>query len=307
MSSEDKILSLPIILVLIILAVIAGFNFYNSQNASVVNEDDVTTVIDQYFKDNSEKIANASSGVEIEKFLEKNSDKLLHQLSDDLTDDLINKKIAAYIEKNPDLIIQSLNNWQRQQYEDQRKKAIETIKEKTSELHNDPNSPVAGNPDGDIVVVEFFDYNCGFCKRVLPSVNKLLEEDSNVKVVFKEFPILSENSRLISKYALAVNQVDSEKYYDFHSAMMKAKGSQSENALQKLAETLGLDAEKVKEAANSIEVNRQLMANNELGKGIGVSGTPAFIIGTRLVPGAIEYDQLKKIIAEEREKAKSGE
>ncbi|MCH2037787.1 MAG: DsbA family protein [Rickettsiales bacterium] len=302
MSSEDKILSLPIIFVLVILVVIAGFNFYTSQNPSVLNEEDVAAVVEKYLEENKDKTVATGSNEETANFLENNSDKIIEQMSGTMSEELINQKIAEYIRKNPQVIIESLNAWQREQQEAQRRKAIDTIKEKTSELHNNPTSPFVGNPDGDIVVVEFFDYNCGFCKRVLPSIDQLLQEDSNVKIVFKEYPILSENSRLIARYGLAVNQIDPSKYFDFHSAMMTASGSQSESSLLKLVETLGIDPEKAKQEANGVEVNRQLIATNELGRSIGVSGTPAFIIGNRLVPGAVQYDQLKNIIAEERAK-----
>lgn len=302
MSSEDKILSLPIIFVLVILVVIAGFNFYTSQNPSILNEQDVTAAVEKYLKKNKDKTTTSSSSEETANFLDNNSDKIIEQMSGTMNDALINQKIAEYIRENPQDIIESLNSWQREQQEAQRKKAVDTIKEKTNELHNNPTSPFVGNPDGDIVVVEFFDYNCGFCKRVLPSVDQLLKEDSNVKIVFKEYPILTENSRLIARYGLAVNQIDSSKYFDFHSAMMKASGSQSESTLLKLVETLGIDPEKAKQEANGVEVNRQLISVNELGRSIGVSGTPAFIVGNRLVPGAVQYEQLKNIIAEERAK-----
>ena len=236
MSSNNKLLTLPIILVLVILVAVSGLNFYTSKTSSVLTEEDVVNVLNKYIKENPEKIAEAIGQNQMNDFLNNNADDIIAKLTDEPRQNSYNNMINKFIKDNPHVIIESLNEWQRKQGEEQKKLALENIQKRINELHNDPNSPTTGNLNGDITIVEFFDYNCGFCKKVFPSVKKILENDPNVKVVFKEFPILSQSSETLAKFALAVNAISPEKYLDFHAEAMINTSLKSESGIIKFVE-----------------------------------------------------------------------
>lgn len=213
----------------------------------------------------------------------------------------VEKIVAEYIENNPQAILDSVSKYQRNKSEQEDKKAQEQIQSKLKDIENDKNSPIAGNPKGDVVIVEFFDYSCGYCKKVLPSVTKIVEEDKNVKVVFKEFPILGPNSELASKAALAVNAIAPGKYFEFHKKLLEARinGQDSINAI---AKELGINVKDMEAKMNSPEVMAIIVNDRALASSIGVRGTPAFIVGGTFVPGAIDYDAMKNLVAEARKK-----
>ena len=215
--------------------------------------------------------------------------------------DDVEKIVAEYIQKNPQAILESVNKYQQNAAADEEKKAQGNIKEKLSEIENDLASPVAGNPKGDVVVVEFFDYSCGYCKKVLPAVTKLLEEDKNIKFVFKEFPILGPNSELGARAALAVYAIAPDKYFEFHKKLMggHVTGQDSINAV---AKELGIDVAAMEKKMKSAEVDKTIVNDRVLASTIGIRGTPAFIIGGQLIPGAAEYDTFKDLVAKARMK-----
>ncbi|MDG2033778.1 MAG: DsbA family protein, partial [Rhodospirillales bacterium] len=167
---------------------------------------------------------------------------------------------------------------------------------------NDPDSPVAGNPTGDVTVVEFFDYLCNYCKRIIPTIQKLLKQDKNVRYVFKELPILSLDSRLAARAALVVWKNQKEKYLDFHTTLMTSQGSLSEARILRLAKKVGADTTLIKKKMRSNEISAILKRNFDLAQRLGVRGTPGFIIGDKIVPGAIDLTALKSLIAEARKK-----
>ena len=201
--------------------------------------------------------------------------------------------IKDYIMKNPQVIIDSLNKMQDQQMADQVKKAAEGVKTHQKELFEDATSPVVGNPKADVTIVEFFDYHCGYCKHSLPVVAQILKDDPNVKFIFKELPILSPDSELASRAALAVSRINKDKYFDFHSALMKSTGTFSDKSIADIATKLGIDAAKLKTEMEKPEIKQVLEANQKLATAIGVSGTPAFVLGNEMIPGAIDVAGLK--------------
>jgi protein-disulfide isomerase len=159
---------------------------------------------------------------------------------------------------------------------------------------------VAGNPKGDVTVVEFFDYRCTFCKRVLPAVRRLLRDDPRIRYVFKEFPILTPQSRIAARAALAAWRVAPETYFGFHVDLMSARGALGEAVILRLAANAGLDTQRLKREMQSPEIEAVLRRNAEIAQRLGIQGTPAFIIGERLVPGAIDLAQLQSLVAEAR-------
>ena len=158
---------------------------------------------------------------------------------------------------------------------------------------------IMGNPNGDVTVVEFFDYNCGYCKRALNDLTALLESDANVKVVMKEFPILSPGSVEAAKVSLAVAKQD--RYFDFHARLLNAPGQANGAKALRIAEELGLDMARIREDMNSQEVQAEIDVTQQMAAAIGIRGTPAYLVGSELVPGAVGIDSLRSKIKEIRD------
>ncbi len=209
----------------------------------------------------------------------------------------IDKLIHSYIMENPTVILQSVENYQKR---DQTERRAEGIKKNSRLLFNDPTTPYAGNPNGDVTVIEFFDYNCGYCKRVWPEIAQLLDNDSNVKFLMKDYPILGPSSELASKWALASHKQG--KYFEFHKALIDSKGAVNEKKLEKIAKTLSLDISKMKKDVQSDDVALTIQKNRALAVDLGITGTPAFLVNEAVAPGAVSYSQLKSMVEEERRK-----
>lgn len=212
--------------------------------------------------------------------------------------------VKDYLMSNPEVIMDSLNKWRQDQAIAQQKQAAEGLRNNMEKLVGDKESPVAGNPNGDVTVVEFFDYNCGYCKRSLTTVQQVIAKDKNIRFVFKEFPILSESSEMMARAAIAVNRIAPEKYFDFHSALMKVSGKKDEAAVLAMVTELGLDADKVKEEMKSQAVSDLIARDRKLAQDIGIRGTPAFVVGEELAPGALQPDQLLEMV--QRARAQNG-
>lgn len=213
--------------------------------------------------------------------------------------------IRQVLENNPQIIVDAFQKGRAQQQAEQMKKAKENVGAKLNELENNPKSPTAGNPKGDAVIVEFFDYNCGYCKHVVPDVIKLLAEDKEVKFVFIDFPILGPTSEVAARAAIAANFIDPTKYFAYHQALMEFQGQKTEEGVLEVAKKVGYSPEKIKEKMKSTEVSDLIQQHQQLGRDIGISGTPAFVIAGNLVPGAIGLDEIKNILKTEREKKKA--
>jgi protein-disulfide isomerase len=210
--------------------------------------------------------------------------------------------VKDYILKNPEVLIESLNSYQAKMQQEQQGKSSEALKNFSSDIKK-LELPFAGNASGDVSVVVFFDYNCGYCKKAFPTIAQLLKEDSKVKVLFVELPILSEASDMASHVALSVHFADKSKYFDYHRKLMEFQGNKTEEQLLTFAAELGLDKAKIKEGMKSEAVNKAIAANKELAQKIGVRGTPAFIVGQQLIPGAVDLPALKSAV----EKTRKGE
>jgi protein-disulfide isomerase len=212
----------------------------------------------------------------------------------------IEKIVKNYLITNPEIFLEAQTALEAKMEKEQAEKLKVAIAENAKEIYRDPQADVAGNANGDITVVEFFDYNCGYCKRGLHDVIKLVETDSNVRVVFKELPILSKGSEEASRVAIAAGKQG--KYWDVHKAMLEAKGVMNEANALAIATKLGLDIDKLKKDMASPEVEAEIKKSEALAKKMGVNGTPHFLVGDRAIPGAPEdlYDQLEKHVTELR-------
>jgi len=208
--------------------------------------------------------------------------------------------LQEYILKNPEVLMRAIQTYQVQKQAAKRKRAKDNLTSLTAELTLNPASPVIGNPDGDVTIVEFFDYRCGYCKRVFPTIQALLKEDGNIRYVLKEFPILGPDSLVASQAALAVWNTTPEKYMPFHSALMTSRGSLNAAKIFSVAGDLGLDTDAIRKNMKNAPVSDEINKNMELSESLGITGTPAFIIGDQLAPGAVSMDELKRMVAQAR-------
>ena len=211
----------------------------------------------------------------------------------------VEKIVRDYLMREPEVIYQALEELQRRQAAEQAERQKEMLLSRRDDLENDPLTPVAGNPDGDVALVEFFDYRCGYCRRVLSSMQALMDEDDNLKVVFKELPVLGEDSVRAARAALASRAQNESVYLDFHLALMTAKDL-SMAGIRDLAGEVGLDPDQLEEDMTSDDVSTAIDANYELASALGIEGTPAFVIGDTLVPGAVDKSRLAALIEEAR-------
>ncbi|HEY8190111.1 MAG TPA: DsbA family protein [Micavibrio sp.] len=205
-----------------------------------------------------------------------------------------------YLMAHPEVIMDSVDKYRRGAEEESTKAFDEKIKASGDALYNDPSSPVTGNEKGDVTIVEFFDYNCGYCKMAFKDVQTLIDEDKNVRIVFKDIPILSEASRTAARYALAADKQG--KYWDFHKALMEKGGANNEDSIKKTAADLGLDMKKLETDADSPEIRAILEKNLELARTIGITGTPGFVIADQALRGHYGIEAMRKAIAEARGK-----
>jgi protein-disulfide isomerase len=205
--------------------------------------------------------------------------------------------IKDYLIKNPEIMLEVQNAYDEKSQKDQDAKLKDFMAKNAKEIYRAPDSSVAGDPNGDVTVVEFFDYNCGYCKRGLPEVQRLVNDDKKVRFVFKELPILSPGSIEAARVALAVKRQG--KYWEFHQALLGSKGMANEASALKVAESLGLDMAKIKADMAGDAVKSELQSDLQLAKQLGVNGTPHFLVGDKSVPGAPDdlHDQLEGLVA----------
>jgi protein-disulfide isomerase len=213
----------------------------------------------------------------------------------------IDQQISRYLKDHPDEVLTALRLAQANAEKRQQAEAQQSLEQKQDQIYNNPADPVIGNPQGDVTVVEFFDYRCPYCKRVSDSLTELMIDDPNIRLVFKELPILGPESVVAAKIALAAHRQG--KYEEVHVAFMAHKGSFEEAALLELAESVGADPVKLAADMEDPAILGQLQANDSLAGALGITGTPGFLFGKQLVPGAVSLDDMKKFVTTARAKA----
>ena len=171
-------------------------------------------------------------------------------------------------------------------------------------IFNAPDQVVLGNPEGDVTLVEFFDYNCGYCRAALPDMAALLAEDPNLRIVLKEFPILSNESIDAARIAILVGQSDAN-YWDFHQALFTSRGKVDKSVALAAAQDLGLSPVDLELRMGAETVAQTIQASYEIAQELGITGTPTYIIGNEIIPGAIGVDELRARIADMRACGKS--
>jgi protein-disulfide isomerase len=211
--------------------------------------------------------------------------------------DEFGERVRDYLLKNPEVIMEAL------QVLEERRRAAEaealqaTLEARRDDLLRDPDAPVGGNPAGDVTLVEFFDYNCPYCRRVAPTVSRLIEDDPDLRVVYKEIPILGPDSQFAARAALAAR--NQERYVPFHEALMQAPKVDESNVME-IARRVGLDVERLELDMADPAIDAAIARNLELANALGITGTPSFVIGDRVVPGAVDRATLETLIGQAR-------
>ncbi len=207
----------------------------------------------------------------------------------------IEQIVREYLLKNPEVLLEVMEELERRQKAAAQQDSRQRIQQYQAALFRAPHDFVA-NPDGAVPVVEFFDYQCGFCKRVFPSMLRLQAEGKNARVIFKELPILGEASVYATRAAFAAKKQG--RYMEMHNALMGVKGRLDEATVHRLAGDVGLDVERLRQDMRDPAIQEAIDANLELARALGIRGTPTIVIGDTLVPGAIEYDAMAQLISE---------
>ena len=223
----------------------------------------------------------------------KDSEWYLSQDADTRKIELI---IEGYLLKNPEIIekaLQKLQTKKKLEKESRERKLINTSK---YDLYHQPHSPFIGRIDARKTIVEFFDYRCAYCKKVYPTIVYLLEQDSNIRIVLKELPILGPESEYASRFALSAYKINPSLYKDLHSSFMRFPRNLDRAAINMIAQRLGLDVERIIEGINDPDISATLQDNYRLAQTLGINGTPAFVIGYKLIPGAISLKQFKELV-----------
>ena len=210
--------------------------------------------------------------------------------------------IRKYIQENPEIIINSVQKMREKQKNQAKARGLKNLIIFKKNILNDPNSPIAGNPQGDITIVEFFDYSCGYCKIIFPNLEQLITDDKNVRIVFKELPILSPQSELAARAALAAWRQNKNKYIEIHKEFMGLKGAFTKQRILRILKNKGLDLVQLEKDMNSPKMDETIKANHELAQKLNITGTPAFIVGNNIIPGAIKLKALKQLIKNVRGK-----
>jgi len=271
---NQKPSSLKLVIASIIIASIAGVAYYSSTKKTD--------------SDKNEKTAETTNEV---KSTGLDPDKDVSDVKG------VEEVVAKWIEANPQAIINSVQNMQKKMMEEQSKNAQKNIGQKMEELFNDPNSPQYSPEGFDVSIVEFYDYACGYCKKAQGTVDELLKSDPKVRIIYRDFPILGEPSQEMSKVSIAVNILSPNSFRKFHDALMKTN-ERGKSAAIKAAKSVGIDTKKLEEVLKNdkSKIEKILQDNIALGSSIGINGTPGFIVGEELIPGAMEVGTFKEKI-----------
>jgi protein-disulfide isomerase len=210
----------------------------------------------------------------------------------------IEKIIREYLLKNPEVLQEAIAELEKKQAIAEAEKHKTAVKTHSEALFNSPRHVVVGNPKGDVNLVEFFDYNCGYCKRAMTDMLALMKADPNLRVVLKEFPVLGEGSRDAARVAVAVRMQDKtgKKYLEFHQKLMGGRGQVDKARAMAVAREVGLDTARIERDLNSDEVRKSLEESFKLAEALGLNGTPSYVVGGEVAIGAIGESALREKI-----------
>lgn len=210
----------------------------------------------------------------------------------DMSKDEFDRRVHNYLMAHPEVIMESVNQLEARARQQEETEAQKVLQARADEVYRDPDSPVGGNPNGDITIVEFFDYNCPYCRAVAPVMTKAEEGDPQLRVVYKEFPILGPNSIFAAKAALAAHKQG--KYVAFHRALYQVRGTVDQGKTLETAASVGLDVERLKTDMNDPKIKAAIQKNLALAQALRINGTPGFVIGnSRILRGATDLKTLQ--------------
>jgi protein-disulfide isomerase len=214
----------------------------------------------------------------------------------------IEKIVRDYLLKHPEVLEEAMNELSKRQAAAEAEKHQATIVKNADAIFNSPRGVTIGNKDGDVTFVEFFDYNCGYCKRAMGDMLELMKSDPKLKVVLKEFPVLSQGSVEAAQVAVAVRMQDptGKKYLDFHQKLLTGRGAADKARALAAAKEAGLDMAKLEKDLGSPEVKATLEENLKLADSLGMNGTPSYVIGKQVVIGAVGVETLREKISTAR-------
>ena len=222
-----------------------------------------------------------------------------HGADDVLDRQAVRDIVRDYLLEQPEVVDEALQVLQRRRAEVHAEQARAAVSANRAALVAHPLSPVSGNSDGDVTLVEFYDYQCGYCKRVSGEVMKVLESDPDLRIVWKEYPVLGPTSVFAARASMAADLQG--RFLDFHKALMQVEGTLDESVVLAVADRLGLDRARLETDMDRESVGAYIAETRDLAQRLGISGTPAFVIGDQLVPGAIPVDEIRRVIAVARE------
>ncbi len=217
------------------------------------------------------------------------------------TQKMLEETIHDYLLSHPEVVLEVIDILREREEASNNDQARATMASQHDELFNDPAAPFAGNPQGDVVIVEFFDYFCSYCKRVMADVMTAATEDPGLRLVYKEFPILGDASVIAARAALAVHRIAPDQYVAVHMAMMSSRARLNEMRILAIAEEFGIDTDALSAEMKSPEIDAIIARNRALAQALGINGTPGFVIGDQVIPGAISLDAIRELIAEARQ------
>ena len=210
-------------------------------------------------------------------------------------------EVRAYLLENPEVLMEAIGVLEAREQAQAAAADQDLARANADALFNDPTSYVGGNPDGDITIVEFTDYRCGYCKRAYPEVVELINGDGNIRYIVKELPILGEESVLAARFALATKQVAGDAMYlDVHSTLMQFQGNVSEDALQRISDNFGLDTDAVFATMFADDITAIINTNRALAERMRISGTPTFVVDDQMLRGYVPLNQMQQIVANVR-------
>ena len=210
-------------------------------------------------------------------------------------------EVRAYLLEHPEVLMEAFTALEERQQADQVNADLERLATHADEIFRDPASWVGGNPDGDITVVEFIDYRCGYCRKANEEVEELVKSDGNIRFVLKEFPILGDESVVASRFAISVLQVAGpEAYKRVHDRLITLRGEMNTETLGRLADEMKLDRKAILARMSSDEVNRVIEANHKLAETLDISGTPTFVVDRQMVRGYVPLDGMRQIVEDAR-------
>lgn len=227
------------------------------------------------------------------------------QSTQNRTDADIEKLVHEYLLKNPEVILEALQTLERRREEQLAANQQRQIQANADILHKSDHQIVIGNPDGDVTLVEFFDYNCGFCRQTLATVEQLIEQDPNIKIILKEFPVLGPGSQEAARVSIAASKIAPTKYKDLHTKLLQSHGQVNERIALALSADLGIDTAKIESFMRTPQADEAINEVYQLASDLGINGTPSFIIGNEMIPGAVELDVLQEKVSAMRECGKT--